>query len=141
MNTNQAACNYALLRFLPYPESGEFVNVGVLVNCIQPCLFRFQMKRTISNRIKALFPEQDAGEYQESMAIFLTELERVKRGIRDPKTCQFAFNELVRPRENTFRFGEVRTVLTTAPQTFDDELFRRYVDMTPAVSPVAGQVD
>jgi len=34
MNPAQSACNYAMLRFLPYPETGEFVNVGVVVNCL-----------------------------------------------------------------------------------------------------------
>jgi hypothetical protein len=27
------ACNYAVLRFLPYPETGEFVNIGVAIGC------------------------------------------------------------------------------------------------------------
>ena len=70
MNTDPTVCNYALLRFLPYPESGEFVNVGVIMNCLRPCLFRFQIKETMSYRIKALFPEQDAGDYEESVAMF-----------------------------------------------------------------------
>lgn len=133
MNTHPAACNYALLRFLPYPESGEFVNVGVIMNCLQPCLFRFQFRKDLSDRVRALFPEQDEREYKESVEMLIQEVDRVKRGIHDPKTCKFAFNELVRPRENTFRFGEVRTVLTTAPETLDDELFRRYVLKESAV--------
>ncbi|WP_153010653.1 DUF3037 domain-containing protein, partial [Pseudomonas sp. ADP] len=24
-------CNYSILRFLPYPETGEFVNIGVVL--------------------------------------------------------------------------------------------------------------
>lgn len=141
MNTDQAACNYALLRFLPYPESGEFVNVGVIMNCLQPWLFRFQFRKDLSDRVRALFPEQEESEYKESVEMLIQEVERVKRGIRDPKTCQFAFNELVRPRENTFRFGEVRTVLTTAPEILDDELFRRYVLKEATVLHAAGKQD
>lgn len=30
MNTAQHVCNYAVLRYLPHPETGEFVNVGVV---------------------------------------------------------------------------------------------------------------
>jgi len=138
MNTDQAACNYALLRFLPYPESGEFVNVGVIMNCLRPCLFRFRVQDTLSARVAALFAKQDPEDYKKSVAMLYREVERIKQGIRDPKTCGIAFNELVRPRENTFRFGEVRTVLTSAPQTFDDELFRRYVLMEPTVLQAAG---
>lgn len=129
MNTDQAACNYALLRFLPYPETGEFVNVGVIVNCLQPCLFRFRFREDMSDRVRALFPEQKENEYKDSVEMLINEVERVRRGIRDPKTCQFAFNELVRPRENTLRFGEVRTAMTEEPEQFVEELFRRYVRM------------
>ena len=49
------------------------------------------------------------------MAAVRQDVERINARIRDPKTCQIAFNELVRPRENTFRFGEVRTALTGDP--------------------------
>jgi hypothetical protein len=41
MNPKQHTCNYAILRFLPYPETGEFVNVGILVTCQQSCLLHF----------------------------------------------------------------------------------------------------
>jgi hypothetical protein len=40
-----------------------------------------------------------------------------------------AFHETVRIRESVFRFGEVRTILTTKPQQLADELFARYVRM------------
>jgi len=60
MNAPQAACNYAMLRFLPYPETGEFVNVGVLVSCQQPCLLDFRMEQDMPCRVQALFPQQDA---------------------------------------------------------------------------------
>lgn len=39
------------------------------------------------------------------------------------------FNESVRIRESVFRFGEVRTILTSRPKELNEELFRRYVRM------------
>lgn len=33
-------CNYSVIRFLPYPESGELVNIGVVVNSPQTGFFR-----------------------------------------------------------------------------------------------------
>ncbi len=33
MKTGKVACNYAIIRFLPYPETEEFVNVGVVLAC------------------------------------------------------------------------------------------------------------
>jgi len=48
MKAIQAVCNYAILRFRPYAETEEFVNVGVLVMCVQPCLLHFAAETTSS---------------------------------------------------------------------------------------------
>ncbi|MES2660963.1 MAG: DUF3037 domain-containing protein [Verrucomicrobiota bacterium] len=133
MNVTQAVCNYALLRFMPYPQTGEVVNVGVVVNCLQPCFLHFQAEERMPDRVKAFFPQQDEGLFEAAVAAVRQDVERINARIRDPKTCQIAFNELVRPRENTFRFGEVRTALTGDPENIDEELFRRYVRMESAV--------
>ncbi len=82
------------------------------------------------DRVKALFPQQNERVFE---AAVRQDAERINARIRDPKTCQIAFDALVRPRENTFRFGEVRTALTGDPQSFDEELFCRYVRMEAAV--------
>ena len=129
MNPPQAACNYAVLRFLPYPETGEFVNVGVVVNCLQPCLFDFCVEPQMTARMKALFPDQNEEAFAAGTAAMQQEMLRVKAMISDAKTCQFAFQEAVRPRESTFRFGEVRTQLTADAENLAEELFKRYVRM------------
>ncbi len=134
MNPAQHACNYAMLRFLPYPETGEFVNVGVLVTCQQPCLLDFVGERTMPERAKSLFPKQNAQVFEASLEALRQEMERVKAGASDPKAVQHAFKESVRSRESVFRFGEVRTVLTPTPGILAEELFARYVRMeTPAM--------
>ena len=122
-------CNYAVLRFLPYPETGEFVNVGVVVNCQEPCLFRFFVEETTPARLKALFPNQDTQAFEAGAAAMHQELARVKTMIRDPKTCQSAFHEAIRPRESTFRFSEARTILSDDPEGLAEALFKRYVRM------------
>jgi len=129
MNTNQSVCNYAILRFLPYPETGEFVNVGVLVTCMQPCLLHFEAESKMPERAKVLFPRQDAQAFEAGLKAFCVDMERIKRGARDPKSVQFAFTETVRIRESVFRFGEIRTILTPNPKRISGELFKRYVRM------------
>ncbi len=133
MNTTQHACNYAMLRFLPYPETGEFVNVGVLVTCLQPCLLHFVAERKMPDRAKSIFPKQNEQAFEAALEALRLEMERVKGGAHDPKSVQFAFNESVRIRESVFRFGEVRTILTPNPQNLGDELFARYVRMETPV--------
>ena len=123
------ACNYAMLRFLPYPETGEFVNVGVLVTCQQPCLLHFRAEQTMPERAKSLFPKQNPAMFDASLEALRREMERVEAGVCDPKSVQHAFRDSVRIRESVFRFGEVRTVLTATPENLADELFARYVRM------------
>ncbi len=135
MNTTQAVCNYALLQFLPYPETGEFVNVGVLVTCMQPCLLHFTGAQVMPERVKAMFPRQNEKAYADAMAALQADMERAKSSVRDPKTCLLVFGELVRRRESIFRFGEVRTILTNEPRQLVEDLFRRDVLMEPRKQP------
>jgi len=131
MNPELTACNYALLRYLPYPETGEFVNVGVAVCCLQPGFLEFCMDGPrVFPRVKAFFPELNEENFEAAHAAIAVEFERVTKQIkqaRDPKTAQRAFHELVRARESIFRFGEVRTILSPDPDNLATELFDRYV--------------
>jgi hypothetical protein len=129
MSPTQAVCNYALLRFLPYPLTGEVVNVGVVVNCLQPPMLKLQLEVSMPARVKALFPDYPPIVYEAAAKAMEAEVKRISDRIRDPKGCQIAFSELVRPRENTLRFGEVRTEVTADPLILSEELFRRYVKM------------
>ena len=140
MKTPQTVCNYALLQYLPYPETGEFVNVGVLVTCMAPCLLHFYAEKTMPARVKAMFPRVPDENYTAALAALQTDMERAKGTVRDPKTCQLVFGELVRRRESIFRFGEVRTILTDDPRHLVDGLFARYVQMEAPKPPEASLV-
>ena len=138
MNPTQAVSNYSILRFRPYAETEEFVNVGVLVECQQPCLLQFLAERAMPTRAKALFPKQNEQTFAAALEALRLEMERAKAGARDPKSVRMAFNETVRIRESVFRFGEVRTILTTNLQQLAEVLFARYVRMETSAQQEAG---
>ena len=131
MSSAPAVCNYALLRFLPHPETGEFVNVGVVVSCIEPAMLEFWMDApTVFPRVKAFFPQLKPEVFRSAHVAMEQEFERIKVQVRlaqDPKTSLHAFRELVRPRESMFRFGEIRTIETPTPEGVAKQLFERYV--------------
>jgi hypothetical protein len=129
MNTPRHVSNYAILRFLPYPETGEFVNVGVLVACPRAGVLQFVAEQKMPDRAKSLFPRQNRLTFEAAIGALRQEMERLEAGPRDPKAVQSAFHEAVRVRESTFRFGEVRTILTPNPHNLAEELFARYVRM------------
>jgi hypothetical protein len=97
--------------------------------CQQPCLLHFEAEPVMPVRGKAMFPRQNERTFTDAVEALGKDMERAKSSVRDPKSCQIVFNELVRRRESTFRFGEVRTILTSDPLHLAEELFRRDIRM------------
>lgn len=130
----EEVCNYAILRFRPYPETEEFVNVGVLVSCQQPCLFHFLMERTMPTRARALFPHQNEEAFAAAAGAMGREMDRMEHSVRDSKGARLAFAEAIRKRESVFRFSDPKTILTNDARKVAEELFRHYVRMEAAGS-------
>ena len=130
------ACNYAVLCFCPYPETGEFVNLGVVMHCASTRLLTSRVETGKHKRVTDFFPELDLGQYRYARDAMAAEIRRVERlhtapGLRqrvDPEAGRALFLELVRPREAVFRFGGIRTILASDPVAVVDELFERYVE-------------
>ena len=123
-------CNYAVLRFLPYPETGEFVNLGVAVHCADTGFLGVELERRKLRRVTNFFPELLKDQFKNAQDAIWTELERVRDqmthlGQADLK--RRVFRELVRPRESIFRFSDIKTVLTNEPQELVQTLFDQYV--------------
>lgn len=131
---NRLACQYAIIRFLPYAETGEFANVGVLLACPATGYLDARLmptKRT--GRITAFFDQLDKRVYREALNYLDEELERIRELIREranigPAFVQQTFAGLARPQEALLRFGETRVVMTDEPETTLDKLFARFVE-------------
>jgi hypothetical protein len=136
---NQQVCNFAVVRFLPYPETDEFVNVGVVMACPQTGLFDYRIETSQRERITSFFPELNVATLLDGRKGFVHEMDRVKTLFNkhaapeqgtfpfDQKQFVAVFRELVRPRESVFRFGGIGTVLTDDPQQQLKHLFEYYV--------------
>lgn len=127
-------CNYAVVRFLPYRETGEFVNVGVALFCREANFFDVALETQRRRRVTDFFPELDRDIFTAGRQMFHQELLRVKTLICDDdrkldmETRAGVFRELVRPRESVFRFGEMGTALAEDPAKKLAELFERFVN-------------
>jgi DUF3037 family protein len=132
------ACNYAIVRFLPYPEAGEFVNIGVIVHNPTGGFFDYLLETKRTKRVGGFFPELEMGVYRDAIKNCENELKRMRNevGINggnaaqmtlDPETGIAFFKELVRPRETVIRFGKAGTALTTDPTKLLQDLFEHYV--------------
>ena len=128
------ACQYAIVRFLPYLETGEFANVGIVMLCPDAGFFEFKLLARV-RRITAFFEELDSGIYRRAANDFKQELKRIRDWLAqqpdrtmDVELARHLFGELTRPREAMIRFDNVRVVLADDPAQQLDELFGHYVE-------------
>lgn len=128
------ACQYAIVRFLPYMETGEFANVGIVMLCPDADFFEFKLLARV-RRITAFFEELDSGIYRRAANDFKQELKRIRNWLAhqpnrtmDVELARHLFGELTRQREAMMRFDNVRVVLADDPAQQLDELFGHYVE-------------
>lgn len=129
----KVACRYAIVRFLPYPETGEFANVGVVLACPQTGFFGFRLQDRRYARITGFFEHLDGKLYTRAIGLFKQELLRVgealaARGTAEADVVRHTFDALIYPREAIVRFAEARPLLTEDPRAALDQLFGRYVE-------------
>lgn len=136
---NKMACQYAIVRFAPFVETGEFANVGILMIAPKERFFGFKLETRRHGRITRFFEELDRKHYTQAINQLNDELARVhevlkghgfdrRRKVNDIDFARHIFAEVVRPRESIVRFSEPRVVLTEKPKQKLQDLFAYYVE-------------
>lgn len=139
-------CNYAAVRFLPYRETGEFVNIGVVAYCPQIDFFDFRLAERQGRRVTSFFPELDRQVFVDAVKVLKRELNSYRneqklvtecRPIRegDVKKGLGAFQALMQRRESLLHFAEPgMKVVDDAPAAVE-ELYNHFVNRTFATQP------
>lgn len=132
---NRLACQYAIIRFLPYAETGEFANVGIVMACPEAGFLDVRLMPTRkTGRITGFFEQLDKKVYRDTLNYLDDELQRVLQMVRDARPgdagalVKQMFAGLTRPREALLRFSETRAILTDDPVVTLDRLFARFVE-------------
>lgn len=135
---NKFACHYALLRFRPFVETGEFANVGVVLMAPDAGFFGYRLL-THYSRITRFFHQLDREVYLRGRGLFKQEVDRFAADLRrlalgdghatlDLPLAGQLFTEFVRPREAMLQFDDQRIALTDDPQAKLDALFDHYIE-------------
>ncbi|WP_285275264.1 DUF3037 domain-containing protein [Halopseudomonas bauzanensis] len=123
-------CNYSILRFLPYLETGEFVNIGVVLFASNGD-FRFKIASK-RQRVTRFFDKLDAKIYISARNEIDEELARLSTFFvkhRENQSIQLAtFKHLIQPRETMMRFSDPGTIAAGNTQSALDQLFEHYVN-------------
>ena len=131
-------CHYALLRFRPFVETGEFANVGVVLMAPDAGFFGYRLL-THYSRITRFFHQLDRGVYLRGKGLFKQEIDRFAADLRrlaigdghaplDLALAGQLFTEFVRPREAMLQFDDQRIALADDPQAKLDALFDHYIE-------------
>lgn len=124
-------CQYAIIQFMPYPETGEFANVGVVLACPQ---LRYLGARVAphrrTKRITDFFDGLEARVYREALRYIEGDLNRFGEAVlHGEMKASLAFGEITRPREALIRYGAIRTIMSGRhPKDTLDELYGRFVE-------------
>ncbi|GGX69011.1 DUF3037 domain-containing protein [Saccharospirillum salsuginis] len=122
------ACRYAVVRFVPYPESEEFANIGIVMAV--PKSNRFLFRLEINDvRYSRFFKNLPKGLYKQLAKDLESEYTAIQRLVSTNKANALqAFERLVVPRSNIVAFGGQRTLLLqNQPEKKLDRLFDHYV--------------
>ncbi len=132
-------CQYAIMRFMPFVETGEFANVGILLMAPKARYFGFKLLTRRHGRITKFFDDLDAKLFRAAMKDMQEELGRIhdvfkahgfdrRYKINDIEFSKGLFAEIIRPREIMLRFSEPRVVLAADPKETVKGLFAYYVE-------------
>lgn len=132
-------CLYAIIRFAPFVETGEFANTGVLLIAPAQRVFTFKLAIQRHERITHFFRPLDAKVFRATMRGLRDELERAKAVLmkhgfdkrlkdNDVEFAKTLFNEIIRPRETVIKFSEPRPILAMDPNIALEELYGHYVE-------------
>lgn len=135
---NKTLCQYALLRFRPFVETGEFANVGIVLMAPEKRFFGYRLL-TRYGRVTQFFNELDRKVYLNARALFKEELDRFtaelrraaldgRKSVADVDLANNLFGELTRPREAILQFDEPRLALAEDPKAKLQELYEHYVE-------------
>jgi hypothetical protein len=132
------ACQYAVVQFMPYTETREFANVGLVLMCPETGFFGFRLLKRYG-RVTRFFEGIDRRIFLEGKQIFQEELTRVRgmlkagpldmrRASVDGVAATRQFAELVRRREALFRFDEPGVVMADDAKQCLEELYGFFVE-------------
>jgi hypothetical protein len=128
-NYHEQIFKYSIILFLPYPETGEFANIGIVlyVPALQRLVYKL-LNPSQHERITHFFQPLTQDLFGNIVQIIRDELERIQKLLAQTTLMDAEpYNELIRPREDIIRYSENRVIVSTSPENTVAELFEYYV--------------
>lgn len=123
-------CHYAIVRFRPFPETGEFANVGIVALEPRTGAIQYRLSRKRFRRVTQFFSDLDPKLFSTAIRLYESELSRVRKLAATERygVSSNLFASVVRSRETVILCSEIRSASFEAPfEKFIEQLFDRYV--------------
>lgn len=123
------AMRFAVIRFMPYIQTREFANIGVILTCPRTGYFNYQIEHRYS-RLSKFFNHFNAQIYKAVTQAFADELERIKEIATHatPEQVRAMLDHIARPREAVILTGQVGATIAPNPDNELTRLFAYYVN-------------
>ncbi len=128
---SKAQCMYAVVRFMPFAETREFANVGIVVIAPKLGIYDFRLAPQKFGRVTQFFDDLDGVVYKHAIEGFEAELGRIRNYLVhnyiQGKDLVEYFQEITRTRESVLHFGEIGTLLTDNVNKAIEQLYDRLI--------------
>jgi len=119
---------YAIAQFMPFVETGEFANVGIVLVAPKNGFAKFKLDTKRTQRITQFFEGLDVELYRSVIQNLKKQLEANFENVPYPGgELSDTFKEIVRPRETILRFSEPRMGVTEDPGAELERLYDYYI--------------
>ena len=125
--------NYAIIRFLPYHDVSEFVNVGIIAYSPITGLLHHKLECRKYSRITKFFPELKGSTYLNWARAYTKQLQNLEKSF-EPDALSFLkeeqqniFKQILDPQEGLFHYSPLTTVMCDNAEQKVNDLFTYYI--------------
>lgn len=119
---------YAIVRFMPFAETEEFANIGVVTWTPNSHWFSYKLVPDAFPRINHFFDDLDGSLFKHAHRYINEELARVAEFVRsNPRQLDNIVTEVTRPREGVMIFGAHGAILTEHPKDTLNQLYQTFI--------------
>ncbi|MGF1751045.1 DUF3037 domain-containing protein [Vibrio cionasavignyae] len=125
----KVAVHYSIIRFMPFSETQEFANVGVLAFVPKTGYVNFKIAPKRFKRVSDFFEDIEGNLYKQAISTFEEELHSVQQFARRLKGQDLVnmMLEITREREGLMTFADPGIMISENPDAALTELFEVYI--------------
>ena len=129
---SRVAYDYAVIRIVPRPERGEFINAGVILHCSERKFLGARVEFD-EGRLACLWQDADLGQLRENVEV----IPRICAAAADAGpiallTARERFHWLTAPRSSAIQISPVHCGTCESPAATLEQLFRKLAAGVPS---------